>query len=81
MSSFNNHGGLWDNQRKYEKKDPDFVGCITIGGTEYQLVGWMSSSSHPKAPTINLRLGSTKNTKPVFMGKADPKGDSDDPPF
>ena len=82
MSSYNNHGGLWNNQRKYEKTDPDFVGSVTINGEEIMLVGWMSNSKHPKAPTINLRVGLTKNTKPVkFSGKADPKGDSDDPPF
>lgn len=81
MPSFNNHGGLWDNQRKFEKTDPDFVGSVTIGGVEYNLVGWMSSSTHPKAPTINLKVGLTKNTKPVFSGKADPKSDSDEVPF
>ena len=78
MGSFNNHGGLWDNQRKFEKTDPDFVGSVTIGGVEYNLVGWMSSSTNPKAPTINLKVGLTKHTKPVgFM----PKEKEDDVPF
>ena len=81
MSSFNNHGGLWDNQRKFEKTDPDFTGSVTVGGVEYTLAGWMSSSTHPKAPTINLRVGLTKGTlAPVPMDYSK-KDDSDDIPF
>ena len=79
MGSFNNHGGLWDNQRKYEKTDPDFVGSITIDNVEYNLVGWMSSSSNPKAPAINIKIGGFKGVK--FMGKQPAESDSDDPPF
>ena len=59
MSSYLNQGGLWDNQRKFNPQDPDFVGSININGTVYELVGWMSSSTNPKAPTINLKVQAT----------------------
>ena len=59
MSSYVNQGGLWDNQRKFDAKDPDFVGSINIGGTDFKLVGWMSSSTHPQAPNINLKVAPT----------------------
>jgi len=81
MSSYNNHGGLWDNQRKFEKTDPDFVGAVTVGGVEYKLVGWMSSSTNPKAPTINLKVGLTKGCLAPVPMDCSKQGDSDDPPF
>lgn len=64
MPAFLNQGGLWDNQRKYEPHDPDFVGSINIGGVEHKLVGWMSTSTNKQAPTINLKVN---NPRPVPM--------------
>lgn len=61
-----NQGGLWDNQRKFSPNDPDFVGSINIAGVEYKLVGWKSSSTHPKSPTINMKLS---DPKPVPMNE------------
>ena len=52
---------------------------MTIGGVEYNLVGWLSSSKNPKAPTINLKVGLTKGTAgfmPVKKVEVD-----DDVPF
>ena len=79
MSSYLNQGGLWDNQRKYSPKDPDFVGSINIAGVEVQVVGWMSSSTNPKAPTINLKI----QAPPVPMPQQAPKVEDkdDDVPF
>ena len=79
MSSYKNQGGLWDNQRKFEKTDPDFNGYINIEGKVYEMVAWMSTSQHPKAPTINIKL-----TLPVkFQGTASlvVKEKDDDVPF
>jgi len=79
MSSYLNQGGLWDNQRKYSPQDPDFVGSINIAGVEVQVVGWMSNSTNPKAPTINLKV----NSAPVPMPQQAPKVEDkkDDIPF
>ena len=85
MGSYANQGGLWENQRKFTAKDPDFVGSININGEEVQIVGWQSSSTHPKAPTINLKVNA-----PVKFQQSDSiaespavavKGDVDDIPF
>ncbi len=51
-----NQGGLWDNQRKYNPQDPDFIGSINIAGVEHKIVGWKSSSTHPQSPCINIKL-------------------------
>lgn len=77
MSSYLNQGGLWDNQRKYEPKDPDFVGSINIAGVEHKLVGWVSSSTHPNSPAINIKV----NAAPVPMQYEKPKEKKDDVPF
>ena len=65
-----NQGGLWDNQRKFNPQDPDFVGSINIGGVEHKLVGWKSSSTHPQSPTINIKL-SDPNPVPMKYTQAD----------
>ncbi len=64
MSSYLNQGGLWDNQRKYEPHDPDFVGSINIAGVDHKIVAWMSTSKNKQAPTINIKLS---EPRPVPM--------------
>jgi len=76
MSSYLNQGGLWDNQRKYEPNDPDFVGSINIAGVEHKIVAWMSTSKNKLAPTINIKLS---DPRPVPMPA--PKDKQDDRPF
>jgi len=82
MSSYINQGGLWDNQRKYEPSDPDFVGNINIAGVDHKIVGWMSSSKNKLSPTINIKLS---NPRPVPMPEHRPvavdKEKKDDIPF
>ena len=79
MSSYLNQGGLWDNQRKYEPNDPDFVGSINIEGVEHKIVAWMSTSKNKLAPTINIKLS---NPRPVPMPEAKAtKEKEDDIPF
>ena len=81
MSSYNNHGGLWVNARKFHKTDPDFVGAVTIEGVEYKLVGWKSTSKHPNAPQINIRLGSHKSLVAPVPMVTEHKDNDDDIPF
>jgi len=64
MSSYLNQGGLWDNQRKFEPQDPDFVGSINIAGVEHKIVAWMSTSKNKLAPTINIKVN---EPRPVPM--------------
>jgi hypothetical protein len=82
MAAYLNQGGLWDNQRKYEPHDPDFVGSINIAGVEHKIVAWMSTSTNKLAPTINIKLS---DTRPVPMPEHRPvavdKEKEDDIPF
>ena len=75
MSSYLNQGGLWDNQRKFEPQDPDFVGSINIAGVEHKIVAWMSTSKNKLAPTINIKLS---NPRPVPMPEAKVLKETDD---
>jgi len=79
MSSYTNQGGLWDNQRKFEASHPDFVGSIDIAGVRYELVGWKSSSTNPKSPTINLKINAVVAPVPMVTDKT--KDKEDDIPF
>lgn len=83
MPAYLNQGGLWDNQRKYEPHDPDFVGSINIAGVEHKIVGWMSTSKNKLAPTINIKVNpSVGFAKAAPQHKAVPdKEEKDDIPF
>jgi len=80
-----NQGGLWDNQRKYEPNDPDFVGSINIAGVDHKIVAWMSSSKNKLAPTINIKVNELAKTsvleRPVPMDYSKTKEKEDDIPF
>jgi hypothetical protein len=78
-----NQGGLWDNQRKFDPKDPDFVGSINVGGVEHKLVGWVSSSKHPQSPAINIKLSDPRPV-PIQYKQSEAsvlKEIDDEPPF
>ncbi len=79
--SYDNQGGLWDNQKKYNASDPDFVGSITIGGVKHKLVAWKSSSTHPQSPTINIKLNQGVPQVVGFMPNPETKDKDDDIPF
>ena len=81
MSSYTNQGGLWDNQRKYEPSDPDFVGNINIAGVDHKIVAWMSTSKNKLAPTINIKVNSVDFVKAAPQYKAVDKEKEDDIPF
>lgn len=79
MSSFNNQGGLWDNQRKFEPNHPDFVGQLNINGIVYELAAWKSSSTNPKSPTINIKVQAA--VVPMQYEQPVAKEKKDDIPF
>ena len=81
MSSYINQGGLWDNQRKVVPKDPDFTGSINVNGVELWLAGWVSTSTNPKSPAINLSVTAKGSAGMPAVGVAPTKSDAYDIPF
>jgi uncharacterized protein (DUF736 family) len=39
-------GVLFRNDRKQTENSPDYSGAINVGGTEYQLSGWIKTSKN-----------------------------------
>ena len=78
MSSRPNQGGIWENTRKFNPSDPDFIGVLNVNGEDVKFVGWCSTSEHPQAPKISLKVN-THAMPPVFQTTA--KVVDDDIPF
>jgi uncharacterized protein (DUF736 family) len=60
-----NSGVLFRNDRKQSEHSPDYSGAINVGGTEFQLSGWIKTSKNGnKFLSLAIREASTTTSKP-----------------
>ena len=65
MASSINSGGLWVNARKFDASHPDYTGEINVDGNAVKIVAWLSKSSNPAAPYINIKVNDVVLSVPV----------------
>ena len=65
MASSINSGGLWVNARKFDASHPDYMGEINVDGKAVKIVAWLSKSSNPAAPYINIKVNDVVLSVPV----------------
>lgn len=61
-------GVLFKNDRKKPgTKQPDYQGSINVGGTEYELAGWVNESKKTGKKFLSLKVSTEQpeNTEPV----------------
>ena len=65
MASSINSGGLWVNARKFDASHPDYKGEINVEGKAVKIAAWLSKSTHPAAPYINIKVNDVVLAVPV----------------
>jgi hypothetical protein len=65
MASSINSGGLWVNARKLDASHPDYTGEINVDGNAIKIVAWLSKSTNPAAPYINIKVNDVVRAVPV----------------
>jgi uncharacterized protein (DUF736 family) len=72
-----NSGVLFRNDRKQSENSPDYSGALNVGGTEFQLSGWIKTSKNgTKFMSLAIREPSATTSKP-----ADQKAHDDEVAF
>lgn len=80
MTTYDNSGALFKNDRKEQPKHPDYNGSITIDGREYWLSAWIKEGQKGKFMSLAAKPKEERQAQRA-PAKQQSRDDFEDPPF
>lgn len=81
MTTYDNSGALFKNDRKEQPKHPDYNGSITIDGREYWLSAWIKEGQKGKFMSIAAKPKDAPQEQQRAPARQQSRDDDDSIPF